>query len=711
MGLTIARLLVAIGADSSEAKKELSGINADLNSYGNKMMKNGALLTAAISTPAFFAAKSMLNVAASMEQSAVAFSTMLRSGEKAEVFLKDLQDFAATTPFEFMELQDASRRMLAFGFAAEDILPMMTNIGDAVSGLGLGSEGVNRVTLALGQMQAKTKVSAQEMMQLTEAGIPAWRYLSESMGLTTAETMKLSEKGLIPAGDAIQAILKGMEQDFGGMMAEQSKTAAGQVSNLKDELNYLATDLGTMVLPAAKDFLTVARDTVQTISEMPDWTKKAALGLGGIALAAGPTMTVLGGVVKLGAGLPALVGNIGNIGLGLAAGMNTTSAIAAAGLSAVGVSVAAIAAILASLVAVGVAFKKNIIDMNKAGQEMVSSTWTKFFEDQIASGKSATEITQAYTEAQARMREEMSVKWTMEGGTPTASFDEMAKLIVNQKKALDGSSELANVLLKTSGSYEEYTAAMNAANLAGLQVAKTAWDLAHGFDAAAVAASDTEMFDRWIQGGQTLTDTMSGPVGLESVLGNVNTLMGEFTTELLFNQAAAGLDAEASILLAEKMGLIDPATKAAMEALELLRQGLQSGAIAADDYYGKVDTLNDVIKEMQDKHITITIDTIERYTKQYWEDLSSLNTSNPGGNRPGGIQQANGGDWLVKEPTWFLAGEAGWERATFEPVGGSAKRAGGDGVTIHMHIKEVSSEIDMLKMAQSVANEIRRYRL
>jgi tape measure domain-containing protein len=158
----------------------------------------------------------MLNSAMNAEQSTVAFTTMLKSGEAATKFLADLRDFAAKTPFEFTELEDASRRMMAFGFEAREVLPMMTAIGDATSGLGLGADGVNRVVLALGQMQAKSKVSAQEMMQLTETGIPAWRYLATSMGLTTAEVMKLSEKGLIPADQAIQGILEGMEADFGG---------------------------------------------------------------------------------------------------------------------------------------------------------------------------------------------------------------------------------------------------------------------------------------------------------------------------------------------------------------------------------------------------------------------------------------------------------------------------------------------------------------
>jgi len=148
-----------------------------------------------------------LNLAGNMEQSQIAFETMLGSAQKAKSFLADLQHFAAVTPFEFPQLQDASKKLLAFGFDAKSIIPMMTAIGNAASGLGLGSEGIDRITLAIGQLRAKGRVQGDEMMQLTEAGIPAWDMLAKSMHKSTAEIMQMSQKGLIPADKAINCLL------------------------------------------------------------------------------------------------------------------------------------------------------------------------------------------------------------------------------------------------------------------------------------------------------------------------------------------------------------------------------------------------------------------------------------------------------------------------------------------------------------------------
>lgn len=178
--------------------------------------------------------KESLNIAGEMEQANVAFTTMLRSGEKAKKFLEELQRFSIQTPFELPQLMDASRKLLAYGFAAEKVIPILKDVGDATAGLGLGSEGIARITLALGQMRAKGKITGEEMRQLAEAGIPAWNYIAKMMNVTTQQAMKLAEKGLIPAEKGIEAILRGMRTNFAGLMEKQSRTLFGLLSILRE---------------------------------------------------------------------------------------------------------------------------------------------------------------------------------------------------------------------------------------------------------------------------------------------------------------------------------------------------------------------------------------------------------------------------------------------------------------------------------------------
>lgn len=49
---------------------------------------------------------------------------------------------------------------------------------------------MDRITLAYGQMLAKGKVTGEELMQMTEAGVPLQTALAESIGVTGEEFSK-----------------------------------------------------------------------------------------------------------------------------------------------------------------------------------------------------------------------------------------------------------------------------------------------------------------------------------------------------------------------------------------------------------------------------------------------------------------------------------------------------------------------------------------
>lgn len=180
------------------------------------------------------------------QQSEIAFTTMLGSGQTAQTFLQQLADFAAQTPFEFPDLVTAAQRMLAMGFQSDAVLPTLRSIGDAVAGLGGSSALVDRVTTALGQMQAKGKASGEEMMQLTEAGIPAWQFLADKIGVTVPEAMDNVTKGTVSAETVIGAMVDGMNAKFGGMMEQQALTFGGLKSTISDTFTFVS---GTIMEP------------------------------------------------------------------------------------------------------------------------------------------------------------------------------------------------------------------------------------------------------------------------------------------------------------------------------------------------------------------------------------------------------------------------------------------------------------------------------
>lgn len=250
----IAQAFVRIKPNLSGFRQETEkGVKGAFAGLGNIGASAGAAVATGLKVGTIAAAGLGVAVGAaglkfdSMRQQAeIAFTTMLGSGEQARAFLDELQTFAATTPFEFPGLVQSSQKLLAMGFAAEEVIPTLTAIGDAVAGLGGGAEQLDQVTRALGQIQAKGKASAEELLQLTEAGIPAWQMLADKIGKSIPEAMEQVKKGAIDSRTTIDAVVEGINARFGGMMEKQSHSMMGMLSTLKDTFNIIS---GTIMAP------------------------------------------------------------------------------------------------------------------------------------------------------------------------------------------------------------------------------------------------------------------------------------------------------------------------------------------------------------------------------------------------------------------------------------------------------------------------------
>lgn len=235
------KVVIEILGDSSKFASEVSKLtdttSKAISSLGSGFSKAGTVLTAAVTAPLAIAgvkaAQWASQTAANAEQVDIAFNTML-GPERAKKMIADLVEFAKTTPFEMAGLNKATQQMLAYGFAANDIIPMLTDVGNATAALGAGQQGIDAITRALGQMHGKGTAASQEMMQLTEVGIPAWEYLAKALHTDVAGAMEMVTKKAVSADVAIAAIRAGMQGDFGGLMIKQSRTLTGVLSNLSD---------------------------------------------------------------------------------------------------------------------------------------------------------------------------------------------------------------------------------------------------------------------------------------------------------------------------------------------------------------------------------------------------------------------------------------------------------------------------------------------
>ena len=132
--------------------------------------------------------------AADFEQTKVAFATLIGDAAKAEATLARLRVLGAQTPFEFPELADAGRKLIAFGESADTVPETLRRIGDVSAGV---QAPINEIAELYGKARVQGRLFAEDINQLTGRGIPVIQELAKQFGVSDSQVKKLVESGQV----------------------------------------------------------------------------------------------------------------------------------------------------------------------------------------------------------------------------------------------------------------------------------------------------------------------------------------------------------------------------------------------------------------------------------------------------------------------------------------------------------------------------------
>lgn len=169
----------------------------------------------------------------------------ITKGKGAEWFER-LNKWALKSPINTAKAIKAFIGMRAMGLKIEE--KGMTTLADTASAIGGGSDTLESIARALGQIQTKGRVSSEELIQLAERGIPAFEILAEKMHLTGEQVSNIGKQGL-DAGKAIEALFEGMVERYGGQSEKIQWKWSGMIETMKSywtEFQRLVMDAGAM---------------------------------------------------------------------------------------------------------------------------------------------------------------------------------------------------------------------------------------------------------------------------------------------------------------------------------------------------------------------------------------------------------------------------------------------------------------------------------
>ena len=325
------RLVVRLTGDASGYKRMLreasdgTKITADrlqiasqrVNAFGLRVRGFGAEAATAILpligiTSSLGTAWRAINLAAEAEKTQAAFGVMLQSAEKGAQLTRDLQQFAAETPLNTSDIQRATRLLLQFGTAGEDVIPTLRTIGDVTGG---DAQRMMQMALAFGQASASGRLMGQDLLQMINAGFNPLQEISRKTGKSIIELKKEMEKGHISIEmirDAFKSATSAGGQ-FHNNMQTASKTLSGLYSTMQDDIDAVLRSIGTDLVEALhlKDAVKAVSGAAQAVggwfNGMNDSAKTVVASvatLGGSLVVLSATWSLIG---------PLVVGTVTNL--------------------------------------------------------------------------------------------------------------------------------------------------------------------------------------------------------------------------------------------------------------------------------------------------------------------------------------------------------------------------------------------------------------
>jgi hypothetical protein len=260
---------IPIGAPLGQLDKDLKGAQKKLKGFTNGAETDlksfsstassafktaGLAFAGAFSVGAFISfGKEVLAVTAEFEKFGAVLGNTLGSNALAKLKLKEIEDFAAKTPFSVQELTASFVKLANQGFKPTG--DEMRKLGDLAS-----STGKSFDQLAEAILDAQTG----EFERLKEFGVRA-----QDAGDKVIFTFKGVQTTVDKSSEAIRKYVTslGDAEGVSGSMAVISETLTGKISNLLDSWDQMLVSIGSNTAGVFSSVISIISEAVTSITE------------------------------------------------------------------------------------------------------------------------------------------------------------------------------------------------------------------------------------------------------------------------------------------------------------------------------------------------------------------------------------------------------------------------------------------------------------
>lgn len=209
----------------------------------------------------------------SLDYATVTYSALMGSQNVATDFIDTLKQFSVDTIFEYSDLENMSRKLLSYGIEYKNLMYIiegLTNIG-TLSG---DSAALERLAIAIGQLNAKGVLQAEEVRQFANAYTPIYDILKEKLGLSEEDFKQIGDLR-ISSEDAINAIIEYTNERFGSVADAAMYTITGLNNRIVDTLKVMGSE---MMQPLTTFYKSLAAYISKSLTGIYEIYKSSGLG-------------------------------------------------------------------------------------------------------------------------------------------------------------------------------------------------------------------------------------------------------------------------------------------------------------------------------------------------------------------------------------------------------------------------------------------------
>ena len=278
-----------------KTKTEVEEASKRFERMGRTLSSLGGTLSVGVTAPLLLLGRQVVKAAVDLDSLKMGLRAVEGSSTATERALKRLQEVAKIPGLGFKESIQGYINLRASGMAADQAEKSLRGFGNALATVGKGKEDLEGVILALTQIQAKGKVSAEEINQLAERVPQIRQMMKDAFG--TADTELIQKAGI-----SSEVFIRSMT-DAALRFKQASSSMKNDMDNAAESIERSLARLGTSLAPKVALGLGKLADEVERLSKawenLPSYQQDILVRLGIAGLIAGPTLVGLGKVIEL----------------------------------------------------------------------------------------------------------------------------------------------------------------------------------------------------------------------------------------------------------------------------------------------------------------------------------------------------------------------------------------------------------------------------